>query len=76
MRSSIGGGGNSALGVVGETNMPLKGLIEISNRYSHKGLRPSVNPYIVDISSSKKALKKKSDSIDAVSHLVIDQQTN
>lgn len=46
--------------------MNLKGLIEFSDRYSKNNVKSNLNPYILDVSSSKKSLKKKSESIDAV----------
>lgn len=46
--------------------MAMKALIEFSDRYSNKNLKSS-NPYTFDNQSSKKSLKKKSESIDVVS---------
>ena len=42
----------------------IKGLIDISDRYS-KNIQNGLNPYTLDPSTSKKSLKRKSESIDA-----------
>ena len=49
--------------------MSMKGLIDMSDRYSKKNLKVNMNPYTLDVSSSKKSLKRKSESIDVVSRV-------
>ena len=46
-------------------------MIEFSHRNSNNNIKTNINPYVFDISSSKKATKKKAESIDLVSFIVI-----
>jgi hypothetical protein len=49
----------------------IKGLIEFSDRYSKGNYKNNMNPYTLDVSTSKKSLKRKSESIDAVSLMIV-----
>lgn len=42
-------------------------MIDFSNRHSNKNIFHNVNPYLFEITSGKKSIKKKSESIDFVS---------
>jgi hypothetical protein len=47
-------------------NGSINSLLDFSNRQSNKNIFQNINPYLFDVSSGKKSIKKKSESIDFV----------
>lgn len=45
----------------------INGLLDYSNRQSNKNIVHNINPYMFEVSTGKKSIKKKSESIDFVS---------